>query len=407
MMVSPLSPPMRSGPRPLHFHLLAQATSLLSSHVALPHWKNGSVSWKPPFSLLEAELRSQVRAQDPNAFHRALSEVGAQRVDEFLKGVKAYRDHPYRRDLDEVPVVWRQGSTRLLDYRGKGRPLLVVPSLINRSYILDLSARRSLLRWLAGKGFRPFLVDWDAPQAEELAFGLDDYIAGRLSAVLDHILAAAGKPVLLGYCMGGLLGLGLAALRGGDLRGLALLATPWDFHRPDLRASRQLLSLEPNLRDALSAHGQMPGDLLQVMFALQDPAAIERKFRQFLTMKQNSAAARNFVALEDWANDCVPLAARVAEQTLFGWYGDNLPGRGAWAVAGQVVDPRAIRLPSLLLVPSRDRIVPVGQALPLGRQLPKGETVMVEGGHVGMLIGARAVTEVYAPIGQFARNIAL
>jgi polyhydroxyalkanoate synthase len=365
------------------------------------------VSWKPPFDLPEAELRSQVRNQDASAFHRALSEVAAERADQFLRGIEAYRDHPYQRDLDEMPVIWRQGSTRLLDYGKGAKPILVVPSLINRAYILDLSERRSLLRWLAGKGFRPLLVDWGTPKADELGFGLDEYVAGRLSAALDHVLRLAGKPVLLGYCMGGLLGLALAALRPKDLAGLVLLATPWDFHRPDLRPSRQVMSMEPALRDAMALHGQMPADLLQIMFALQDPAAVERKFRQFLGFKPSSAAARNFVALEDWANDCVPLVAKVAEQTLFGWYGDNLPAKGEWSVAGKLVDPRAVDLPSLVLVPSRDRIVPMAQALPLGRALPRAETVVAEGGHVGMLVGARAVTEVYGLICKFARNIAL
>ncbi len=50
-------------------------------------------------------------------------------------------------------MLWRDGSTRLLDYRpAGGAPLLVVPSLINRAYILDLAPGRSLLRHLAEAG---------------------------------------------------------------------------------------------------------------------------------------------------------------------------------------------------------------------------------------------------------------
>jgi polyhydroxyalkanoate synthase len=387
---------------------MTQATSLLSSHLALPHWKSGLVNWKPLFSLQEAELRQQVASSEAGAFHRALSEESARRVAEFLKGVRAYRNHPYRRDLAPMPVVWQQGSSRLIDYGqgGGGPPLLLVPSLINRAYVLDLTARRSLLRWLAGQGFRPFLVDWGSPGADEREFGLEDYVAGRLSAMLDHVLAAAGPPVLLGYCMGGLLGLGLAGLRQGDLAGLVLLATPWDFHRPLGRSARQLQSLEPALRDALAQFQQMPADLLQILFALQDPGAIERKFRQFAQLRPKSAAARNFVALEDWVNDCVPLTAKVAEETLFGWYGENRPALGQWRVAGQVIDPGRITLPSLVMVPARDRIVPAEQALPLARTLPAAKAVLVEGGHVGMLLGARAVTEIYAVIGRAIRRMA-
>ena len=47
---------------------------------------------------------------------------------------------------------------------------------------------------------------------------------------LDAALHLTGRrPVLLGYCMGGLVACALAQTRGDDLAGLALLATPWDF----------------------------------------------------------------------------------------------------------------------------------------------------------------------------------
>ncbi len=112
------------------------------------------------------------------------------------------------------------------------------------------------------------------------------------------------------------------------------------------------------------------------------------------------AAARRFVAVEDWANDCVPLTANVARETFFGWYGANLPGRGLWDVAGQKIEPRRLKHPALVVVPWRDRIVPAESALPLADALPNGRRLIVEGGHVGMLIGARAVTEIYAPIAK-------
>src|SRR5690606_9100699 len=117
--------------------------------------------------------------------------------------------------------------------------VLVVPSLINRAYVLDLTAERSLLRWLARQGLRPLLLDWGRPGAEERAFTLTDYVTGRLSRALDATLAEAkAPPVVVGYCMGGLLALGLALARQRALTGLALLATPWDFHAENAAQAR-------------------------------------------------------------------------------------------------------------------------------------------------------------------------
>ena len=74
-----------------------------------------------------------------------------------LLGILAYRRHPYRRQVPRRRG-WRDGPARLLDYApdATGPPLLVVPSLINRAYIVDIQAARSFVRWLAARGFRPW-----------------------------------------------------------------------------------------------------------------------------------------------------------------------------------------------------------------------------------------------------------
>ena len=45
----------------------------------------------------------------------------------------------------------------------------------NRAYVLDLVPGRSMLRWLAGQGLRPLLMDWGVPGPGEARFDLDDY----------------------------------------------------------------------------------------------------------------------------------------------------------------------------------------------------------------------------------------
>src|SRR5262249_47045688 len=149
----------------------------------------------------------------------------------FLDGVLAYRRHPYRRNLADPPELWREGSTRLLDFGAKGgAPVLAVPSLVNRSYVLDLAPGRSLMRAWAADGLRPLLVDWGRPGPQEQGFDLTGYVL-RLERALDAVAGASQvRPVVVGYCMGGLLALALAQRRMADVSGLVLLATPWDFH---------------------------------------------------------------------------------------------------------------------------------------------------------------------------------
>ncbi|WP_420345440.1 alpha/beta fold hydrolase [Pelagibius sp.] len=329
----------------------------------------------------------------------------------LAQGIEAYRHHPYRRRLADPPVIWQEGDTRLLDYGAcpeaaaadaAAAPLLVIPSLINRAYVLDLMEGRSFLRWLAARGLRPLLVDWGRPRAQERAFTLTDYIAGRLERALDFVVEDGGrKPLAIGYCMGGLLALGLAARRQEDLEALVLLATPWDFHADNAPHSRLAAACLPLAAPLLEVMGEMPVDLIQALFASLDPHLVVRKFLSFARLDPASSKAAAFVALEDWLNDGIPLAAPVARECLGRWYGDNAAARGAWLLAGNPVDPAAVTLPALSVIPAQDRIVPPASALALADALPAGETATPTVGHIGMMVGGRAEADVWQPLQEW------
>jgi polyhydroxyalkanoate synthase len=317
----------------------------------------------------------------------------------MLAGIRAYQAHSFVRDLPPPAELWHEGTTRLLDYGGDGPAVLFVPSLINRYYVLDLTSERSLVRWLAGHGVRPLVVDWGAPGEVERDFDLDDYIAGRLGRLLDEVLATLpGPPVLVGYCLGGNLALGLAALRQRDLAGLALLATPWDFHAGHGAQAQLLGMMAPALEALLQGFGELPVDILQALFAWLDPNLAARKFRRFQRLAPDSRAAELFVALEDWLNDGVPLAPKVAQTCLLGWYGANQPIRGEWSLAGQPVRPEALTLPCLLAIPGQDRIVPPASAEALRASLPEARLVTPTAGHIGMVVGGGAEAGLWRPL---------
>jgi len=344
-------------------------------------------------------LRPELAAANPEALGRAVIAEGLHRFDRLLSGIEQYRRHPWRREVEDAPVLWCEGSTVLRDYGGVGPPVLFVPSLINRAYILDLSERHSLLRWLARHGVNPWLIDWGYPGETERRFGLEDYVAGRLARALDAAVGLTGAPVILaGYCMGGLLALALAQLRPDQVAGIALLATPWNFHAGDGGRARALADLVPALEPQLRLFGVLPVDSLQMLFAGLDPFGIQRKFEAFAAIDPDSERARLFVALEDWLNDGIPLAAPVARECLSGWYGENRPARGEWIVAGAPVDPTRLNIPAIALMPARDRIVPPQSAAALAESMPRCRAVTVAAGHIGMVVGSGMRKAVWEPL---------
>lgn len=404
MSSPPRSP--RLGPRPLALHMASATGALTSSLAALPLLRSGLLTWRPELAPAARELEASLAAAPPEALAAALHAELRSRADAFLAGLERYRRHPYRRAMAEPPVLWQEGTTRLLDYGPAGAfPVLVVPSLINRGYVLDLCEDRSLLRHLAGSGLRPLLVDWGRPGELERGFGLTDYIAGRLEAAGEAARAAAGVPfALLGYCMGGLLAVALAQRRPGLVAALALLATPWDFHAERPEQARLLGALAVPLARSFAVLGEVPVDMLQTLFAGLDPLLALRKFTRFAATPGEGGEARLFVALEDWLNDGVPLALPVARECLAGWYGANAPERGRWRVAGTAIRPERIAAPSLVVVPAQDRIVPPASAAALAIQLPGAERLMPPLGHIGMVVGREAPAAVWDPLAAWLRR---
>jgi polyhydroxyalkanoate synthase len=393
----------RTGPRPLPLHLLAAGGIWSSSRLASTLSRNGSLAWRPELASRARDLEASLRNVAPDAFARALDGEILARGDAMLRGIARYRHHPYRRPPDEVPVPWRQGSTALLDYRpAGGAPLLAVPSLINRAYVLDLMPETSLLRHLARHGVRPLLVDWGAPGAEERGFDLTAYIVGRLEAAAVAAVALTGRRLtVLGYCMGGLLAVALAQRRPDLVASLVLLATPWDFHAERAEHARLLGRVTDALQRGFAGLGEVPVDVLQMFFLANDPLTAARKFTALAAQPEGGEAERRFVALEDWLNDGVPLALPVAVECLGGWYGDNLPGQGQWRVAGRPVVPEEVEAPSLVLVPRQDRIVPPLTAAALADHLIGATRLDPPLGHIGMVVGRTAPDTVWRPLTEW------
>lgn len=401
----------RLGPRPLAQHLMTAGAVWLNAGAVLPSLSAAWANSKLP-EPSEKSLAREIAAADPAQLQAALALEGRRRFDLWFQGVEAYRRHPHRRSPDNRPVLWSEGTTRLLDYsRAPGNPslppLLVIPSLVNRYYVLDLEPDCSFLDWLGAAGFAPYVVDWGVPGAIERDFSLTDYIAGRLDRALSYLRRKAGQPVFaIGYCMGGNLALALALRRARDIAGLVLLATPWDFQAGDPLRGQGVAAFGESLAPIIGRLGELPVDWLQIAFAALDPVGGLRKFQNFAGIDPQSSSARRFVALEDWLNDGIALAGPVARECFAGWYGGNEPARGRWRIAGEIVDPALWRKPSLVVIPGADRIVPPDSALALARALKGAEIERPPLGHIGMMVGGKAESQVWAPLGRWLEKIA-
>ena len=118
-------------------------------------------------------------------------------------------------------VVHRENKWSLLRYRARpegvayATPVLLVPSLINRHYVLDLQPGRSIAEALVARGHDVFIIDWGTPGPEDrlLSFDTitDTYLGRAIRVAAQH--GARAKAHVLGYCLGGTLAVVHAAVR--------------------------------------------------------------------------------------------------------------------------------------------------------------------------------------------------
>jgi polyhydroxyalkanoate synthase subunit PhaC len=106
------------------------------------------------------------------------------------------------------------------------QPLLVVPPMINKYYIVDLAPGRSMVEFLVGQGHQVFVMSWRNPDARHRDWGLDTY-GGALTDALTGVRAISGAAQVhvCALCSGGIMAAMVAAHLGatGQLDQLASL----------------------------------------------------------------------------------------------------------------------------------------------------------------------------------------
>lgn len=310
-----------------------------------------------------------------------------------LAGLRACQDAARPRRAKPMPARFRKGAARLRDYGGRnhpGRAVIVVPSPINPAHILDLMPERSLLRWLAAGGHRPFLLDWGEQGPGGRAMDVDAHVTRVL---LPLIAKFAEPPVLVGYCLGGTMTLAAACL--APVAGLALIAAPWHFAGFGEAARADIAHLWAAARPACEALGLVPMEVLQAGFWRLDPARTIAKYERFAACDPASEAARTFLAMEDWANAGAPLPFATGKQLFEDFIAHDSPGAGDWRIGGTAVTPDLLRCPTIEFVSRHDRIVPAASAADLPGRRDLGA------GHVGMVVGGGARAHLWEPLSDW------
>jgi polyhydroxyalkanoate synthase len=301
--------------------------------------------------------------------------------------------HPHT-CVAELPLA------RLLRYEPIGPvrgAIVVVASLINKYYVLDLLPEISVIRGYQQRGYAVYVLDWRSPGERGPQLGFSDYVDGAIAEAISHAANAASKPPhLVGYCMGGTMAAIAAARRPGAIASLTLLASPIDFHASGILADWT----KPERFDAdlvIDALGNMPPWLMQSGFKLMNPVDMLLKPLRTLLDGADADRIRHVTALEAWLDDNAAFAGGVYRDYIKGLYQDNALVRGELQVGKERVDLHRISAPLLVVVANRDHIAapPSSTALlPLVASTDR-ETLAYDTGHIGLTASKKSLLQLW------------
>ncbi|QDG50271.1 alpha/beta fold hydrolase [Persicimonas caeni] len=307
-------------------------------------------------------------------------------------------------------VVHRENKWRLLHYRPRTEgpayktPILLVPSLINRHYVLDLMPGRSFAEWLVGQGHDVYCIDWGTPTGEDRYLTFDDVCETYLGRAVRKVARSSetGKTHLLGYCLGGTLTTIYAAKHQEYLAGHIALAAPINFHDDGL-LSRWTRTETFDVDKLVEANGNVPWQLMQGAFHLLRPTMNLSKAVYLVDRAWDDQFLDGFVAKETWANDNVSFPGEAYRRYIDELYIGNKLIAGEFALGGTPVRLEDIENPTLVLAFEHDHIVPADSAAVLVDEISSDdkEVMRLPGGHVGAVVSRKAAEHLWPIIGQW------
>ncbi|MBA3391832.1 MAG: alpha/beta fold hydrolase [Deltaproteobacteria bacterium] len=303
-------------------------------------------------------------------------------------------------------IAWTENKWRLLRFsparRRYATPILLVPSLINRWYVLDLGPQRSFIEWLVAQGHEVLCIDWGTPGDEDRYLTWDD-IGGRYLGRAVRLAAAdTGDVHVLGYCLGGTLATAYVAAFPEHVASLTALAAPIDFaHGGILTTWTRTPTFE--VGSVLEACGNIPHALMQASFRMLRPTLHVAKLVALLDRARDDEFLDGFLATERWGNDNVSFPGACYERYIEELYRDNRLVAGTFAVCGRSARLPAITCPVLAVAFADDHIVPVASAQPLIDLVGSRDKQLVvdRGGHVGAVVSRKAADRLWPAMQTF------
>lgn len=278
-------------------------------------------------------------------------------------------------------VVFRNRLLELIHYapttkQVRAMPILITTPWINKFYILDLTARKSLVKYLTDQGFSVFITSWKNPGKDMAGVTFDDYLLEGVAEAVRVVREFCKVPQihLVGYCIGGTLVSTYMAWAnkhfGPDKMPVAhwtLFTTLTDFSHPgdiDVFIDEACITA---LEESMAHKGYLDGSEMAASFRMLRSNSLIWSYWVSSYLLGESLPAFDVLF---WNMDSTRMP-----QTMHSWYlremylHNNLIKRNKLSIGGEHIDLDGIVQPLYVVTAEDDHIAPWKQCYRIRKQI--------------------------------------
>jgi polyhydroxyalkanoate synthase subunit PhaC len=293
-------------------------------------------------------------------------------------------------------VVLQTSAFELIQYapqtpKVRTIPLLMVPPVINKFYIMDIAPGRSMIEYFVQQGQQVFVISWRNPQARHRDWGFDAYGAAIVEAMdAAQKITGADSAHLLATCSGGIIAAmtaaHLAEIGEGDrIAGLTLAVTVLDETRAGFAAAAMSDRAAQAAIRVSGRKGYLDGRDMAEMFAWLRPTDLV--WRYWVNNYVQGRKPAPFDVLF-WNADTTRMTAALHRDLVLMGLNNALVAPGGVSMLGSPVDLSQITADAYVVGGVADHICPWQATYRSARLLGSKDNryVLSTSGHIAALV---------------------
>ncbi|HKG38235.1 MAG TPA: alpha/beta fold hydrolase [Conexibacter sp.] len=293
-------------------------------------------------------------------------------------------------------------------------PVLLIPPLAAPASCFDLRRGCSLAEHLLAAGRRPYVVDYGPIAYGDRNLGIEHWVDNVIPRAIEAVSAdtGGGQVQLVGWCLGGIMALLVAAGDTLPIRSVAVVASPFDVTDvPMVAPLRPLANLAGGGVGTLAYKllGGAPAPLVKRMYRL---AGFDKYVMKPLTLATN-LDDRDFLAqveaVDNFTSNMLAYPGRMFGQIYHRFLRHNDLADGRIELGGRTIDLTNVRVPVLSIAGEGDGIAPRKAVHHVAELLPNAPEVRIAsapGGHLGVLTGRAARSTTWRMVDDFLAGTA-